>query len=57
MDLETWIKNNNMTEEEIENRISYLKTELGHSGFHDGWSLTGMKKELKNLLEKKRCLT
>ena len=35
-----------------EKRIAYLKMELAHDGFHDGWSLAGMKKELKNLLEK-----
>jgi hypothetical protein len=52
MDLETWIRNNNMTDDEIGERISYLKMELLHSGFHDGWSSVSMKKELKKLLEK-----
>jgi hypothetical protein len=32
-------------------RIEYLKTEITHGGFWDGWALTGMKKELKELEE------
>jgi len=30
-------------------RISYLETELAHSGFHDGWIIRGLKKELEKL--------
>jgi hypothetical protein len=29
----------------------YLKSELSHSGFHDGWVIAGLKKELKKLEE------
>ena len=41
-----------MVEKEIKKRISYLKMELAHHGFHDGWVLKGMKDELKKLEEK-----
>ena len=44
-----------MTKEQIKKRIEYLKMELAHHGYHDGWTLKGMKEELK-LLEKK-CQT
>jgi hypothetical protein len=35
--------------EEIKKRIEYLKTEIAHGGYWDGFALKGMKKELKNL--------
>ncbi len=33
-------------------RIEYLKTELAHSRYWDGWVVAGMKKELKELENK-----
>ena len=33
----------------IIDRIKYLKTELAHSGYHDGWVLEGMRDELSDL--------
>ena len=36
---------------EVIKRIKYLKSELAHEGYHDGWTLEGMKKELKELEE------
>ena len=44
-----------MTEKQIKDRINYLKTELAHEGYHDGWVLKGMREELKQL--EKECLT
>ena len=38
-----------MNKKHIEERIDYLKIELAHSGFWDGWSIKGMKKELTKL--------
>tara|TARA_Y100001963_G_C6736540_1_gene426712 strand:+ start:26 stop:172 length:147 start_codon:yes stop_codon:yes gene_type:complete len=38
-----------MTKEQIKKRIKYLKSELAHEGYHDGWTLEGMKKELSKL--------
>ena len=38
--------------EEITKRIEYLKTEINHGGFWDGYALEGMKKELKQLTKK-----
>ena len=35
--------------EETNKRIKYLKTELAHERFHDGWVVSSMKKELKEL--------
>ena len=40
-----------MKPEDIRSRIEYLKEELAHSGYHDGYVLSGMKKELKKLIE------
>ena len=48
--------NNKMNKFEIKNRINYLKTELVHHGYHDGWTIKGMKKELKELIKmEKQC--
>ena len=41
-----------MDREKIIERISYLKMELAHHGFHDGWVLKGMREELKELEDK-----
>ena len=38
-----------MNKKQLKDRIKYLKTELAHEGYHDGWVLMGMKKELKKL--------
>ena len=43
-----------MTKEQIKERIEYLKIELIHHGHHDGWTLIGMKEELK-WLEEQLC--
>ena len=32
-------------------RIDYLKMEIIHSGYHDGWVLKGMKEELERLVD------
>ena len=37
--------------EEMNKRMEYLKTEIAHGGFWDGYALEGMKKELKKLEE------
>ena len=36
-----------MTKIQIKERIKYLKMELAHHGYHDGWVLKGMKEELE----------
>ena len=38
-----------MNKIQIEDRIKYLKSELAHEGYHDGWVLKGMREELKKL--------
>ena len=38
-----------MTKEEITKRIKYLKSELTHEGYHDGWVIKGMREELEKL--------
>ena len=30
-------------------RIEYLKSELAHEGYHDGWVLEGLREELSEL--------
>ena len=35
--------------EKINKRIEYLKTEIAHEGFWDGYALKGMKEELLEL--------
>ena len=42
------------TKEQMKERIEYLKMELTHHGYHDGWVLKGMKAEL-NWLEEQLC--
>ena len=41
-----------MNREQIQERLKYLKMELAHSHYHDGWVIQGMKKEVKELTEK-----
>ena len=38
-----------MKTEEMKKRIQYLKTEISHEGFWDGYSLKGMREELIKL--------
>ena len=38
-----------MNQKKIEERIAYLKSELAHSGFHDGWVIKGLQEELNQL--------
>ena len=40
-----------MNKEQIKDRIKYLKMELIHEGYHDGWVLKGMREELESLQE------
>ena len=32
---------------QLEERMEYLKTELAHERYHDGWVVKGMKEELE----------
>ena len=41
-----------MDVEQIKKRIDYLKIEIDHGRFWDGYALNGMKKELKELEKK-----
>ena len=41
-----------MNQKKIDERIAYLKSELAHSGFHDGWVIKGLKAELAELKDK-----
>jgi hypothetical protein len=43
-----------MTKKQIEERIEYLKMEIAHSKHHDGYTLKGMKEEIK-WLEEQLC--
>ena len=37
-------------------RIEYLKSEIAHGNYHDGWTLEGLKEHLKELEEKSNPL-
>ena len=37
-------------------RIEYLKSEIAHGNYHDGWTLEGLKEQLKELEEKSNPL-
>ena len=41
-----------MTLEKIKKRINHLRSEIAAENRHDGWTLKGLKKELKELKEK-----
>ena len=41
-----------MNKEQIKESIKYLKMELIHEAYHDGWVLKGMKEELESLEER-----
>ena len=43
-----------MNRQQIKERIQYLKTELAHSHYHDGWVIKGLKEELNKLTKKPR---
>ena len=43
------MKDKPVSRKQAEARLKYLKSELAHEGYHDGWVLMGMKKELKEL--------
>ena len=36
-----------MNKKQIKDRINYLKMELAHEGYHDGWTLQGLKEEFE----------
>ena len=38
-----------MNKKQIKERMRYLKTELAHSHYHDGWVLNGLNEELSKL--------
>ena len=40
-----------MTKKQIEKRLEYLKKEIAHEKFWDGYVMKGMKKEFKELKE------
>jgi len=40
--------------EKIKKRIKYLKTEIAHERYWDGWVIAGLKKELNLLINKIR---
>ena len=35
--------------QQVKDGLSYLKSELAHSGFHDGWVIKGLQEELNQL--------
>lgn len=42
--------------EQIKERISFLKTEIAMDAYYDGWTLAGLKKELKGLVEELKTI-
>ena len=36
-----------VSRKQAEERLKYLKTELAHEGYHDGWTLKGMREEVE----------
>ena len=47
MDLENWINNEKpVSRKQAKERLKYLKSELAHSHYHDGWTVKGMKEEV-----------
>jgi hypothetical protein len=38
--------------ERIQKRINWLKTQIAMSGYYDGWTLNGFRKELTKLIGK-----
>lgn len=42
--------------EQIKKRISWLKTEITMGNYYDGWTLSGLKKELKELVQELKVI-
>lgn len=40
-------ENEPVSREQAEARVKYLKSELIREGYHDGWTLKGMREELE----------
>ena len=38
-----------VSREQAEARLKYLKSELAHEGYHDGWVIKGMREEFEKL--------
>ena len=36
-----------VSRKQAEERLKYLKSELAHEGYHDGWTLKGMREEVE----------
>jgi len=36
-----------VSRKQAEDRVKYLKSELAHEGYHDGWTLQGMREEVE----------
>ena len=36
-----------VSRKQAEARVKYLKSELAHEGYHDGWTLKGMREEVE----------
>ena len=36
-----------VSKKQAEERLRYLKSELAHEGYHDGWTLKGMREEVE----------
>ena len=36
-----------VSRKQAEERLKYLKSELNHEGYHDGWTLKGMREEVE----------
>ena len=36
-----------VSRKQAEERLRYLKSELAHEGYHDGWTLKGMREEVE----------
>ena len=43
-----------MNKKQTKERIKYLKSELAHSHYHDGWVINGLTDELNKLTKKLR---
>tara|TARA_R100001015_G_C4571239_1_gene129256 strand:+ start:491 stop:631 length:141 start_codon:yes stop_codon:yes gene_type:complete len=41
-----------MNKQQINDRIKYIKMELAHSHYHDGWVINGLTDELNKLTKK-----
>ena len=40
-------KQKSVSRKQAEERLKYLNTELAHEGYHDGWTLKGMREEVE----------